>query len=170
VNNAHAASLLIAALACITDLRQRRIPNALTLGAALVAIIFHGFTAGWTGLTFAAAGWVVGLLLFLPLFALRGIGGGDVKLLAALGAWLGPGLVVWLALWSAVVGGVFALVVSAWHGYTSQAFRNVWGMLSYWRVMGIRPHPGISLDRSSGPRVPYALPMAAGLGITLWLR
>jgi len=108
--------------------------------------------------------------LFLPIFALRGIGGGDVKLLAAFGAWLGPSLVIWVALWGAVAGGAFALAVSAWQGYTHQAFQNIWGMLSYWRVMGIRPHPGVALDRSSAPRVPYALPLAAGLGITLWLR
>ena len=170
VNNAHVAALLVAAIACVTDLSSRRIPNALTIGAALAAFVFHGLTAGLTGLGFAGAGWIVGLLLFLPLFALRGIGGGDVKLLAAFGAWLGTSLVVWSALWAAIAGGVFALIVAAWRGYTRQAFRNVWGMLSYWRVMGIRPHPEVALESSSSPRVPYALPMAAGLGIALWLR
>jgi prepilin peptidase CpaA len=117
----------------------------------------------------AAAGWGVGLLLFLPLFVRRGTGGGDVKLLAASGAWLGPGPVVWIALWAAVAGGALALAVSAWHGYTRQAFVNTWGLLGYWRAMGIRPHPGLTLESSTAPRLPYALPLAAGLGITLWL-
>lgn len=164
------AAILSAIAACVTDLQARRIPNALTLGSAGAALVYYGVTAGWAGLGFAGAGWIVGTLLFLPLFVLRGIGGGDVKLLAAFGAWLGPGPVIWVALWGAVAGGVLALAISAWHGYTQQAFRNVWGLLSYWRVMGVRPHPGLALDKTTAPRVPYALPLAAGLGLTLWLR
>ena len=161
----------IALAACVIDLRTRRIPNVLTLGAAAAAIVFHAATNGTSGLTSAALGWVLGLLLFLPLFLLRGIGGGDVKLLGALGAWVGPSMVLWVAAFGAIAGGVFALVVSAKHGYTRQAFSNVWGLLSYWRVMGVQTHPGLSLDaKTTAPRLPYALPMAAGLGITLWLR
>ena len=160
----------IALAACMTDLRTRRVPNALTLGAALAAVAFHAATSAGSGLLFAVLGWGVGLLMFLPLFALRGIGGGDVKLLAALGAWLGPSMVLWVAAFAAIAGGVFALVVSAMHGYTGQAFSNVWGLLSYWRVMGVKTHPGLTLEATNAPRLPYALPMAAGLGITLWLR
>jgi prepilin peptidase CpaA len=170
VTAAAAAATLSAMAACLMDLRERRIPNSITFGSAVAAMAYHAFTTGLTGLAFAVSGWGVGVLLFLPLFALRGIGGGDVKLLAAFGAWLGPGAVIWVALFGVLAGGVFALMISAWRGYTQQAFRNVWSMLNYWRVMGIRPHPAITLDRSIGPRVPYALPLAAGLGMTLWLR
>ena len=160
----------IAFAACITDLRARRVPNVLTLGAAGAAVAFHAASPGGSGLMFALGGWAVGLLLFLPLFVLRGIGGGDVKLLAALGAWLGPSLVLWVAAFAAIAGGVFALIVSARHGYTRRAFSNVWGLLSYWRVMGVTTHPGLTLDATTAPRLPYAVPMAAGLGIALWLR
>jgi len=163
-------SVGIALAACVTDLRVRRVPNVLTLGAAGAALVYHGATAGTSGLLLAGLGWGLGLLLYLPLFALRGIGGGDVKLLAALGAWLGPSMVLWVAAFGAIAGGVFALVVSAMHGYTRQAFSNVWGLLSYWRVMGVTTHPGLTLDATTAPRLPYAVPMAAGLGITLWLR
>ena len=163
-------SLGVAIAACVTDLRSRRVPNVLTLGAALVAFGYHGAVAGPSGVFFAARGWWLGLLLFLPLFALRGIGGGDVKLLAALGAWLGPSLVLWVAAYGAIAGGVFALVVSAMRGYTGQALTNVWGLLSYWRVMGVQSHPGLTLETAKSPRLPYAVPMAAGLGIALWLR
>jgi prepilin peptidase CpaA len=98
------------------------------------------------------------------------MGGGDVKLLAALGACLGPAAAVWLALWSAVAGGVLALGVSIAHGYSRQAFQNVWGLLSYWRIMGVRPNPALTLETSVAPRLPYSLPIAAGLGVTLWLK
>jgi len=163
-------SVGIASAACVTDLRTRRVPNVLTLGAAVAAMAFHAAGHGGSGLLFALFGWGLGLLVFLPLFALRGIGGGDVKLLAALGAWLGPSMVLWVAAFAAIAGGVFALIVSAKHGYTRKAFSNVWGLLSYWRVMGVQTHPGLTLDAATAPRLPYALPMAAGLGMTLWLR
>ena len=156
-------------MACLTDLRWRRIPNVLTLGSAAAALLVHGVTGGLTGVGIAAAGWAVGLVLFLPIFALRGIGGGDVKLMAGLGAWLGPMPAVWLALWTAVAGGAFALVVAGAKGYTGRALQNVWGMLSYWRVMGLQPHPAVTLESAQGPRLPYSLPIAAGLGLTLWL-
>ncbi len=163
------AAAIISFAACFTDLRWRRIPNALTLGGAAAALLFHLMTRGLAGLGSSAAGWAVGLALFLPFFVLRGIGGGDVKLLAALGAWLGPMSAVWLAFWSAITGGVFALVVALASGYTGRAFQNVWGMLSYWRVMGLQPHPAVTLESAPGPRLPYSLPIAAGLGLTLWL-
>jgi prepilin peptidase CpaA len=163
------AAAAVALAACLTDLRSRRIPNVLTLSGAAAGLLFHLIVGGPAGLGWAAAGWAVGLVLFLPFFVLRGIGGGDVKLLAALGAWLGPSLTLWLAAWSAIAGGVFALVVSAARGYTGSAFRNVWGMLSYWRVMGLQPHPAVTLESGAGPRLPYSLPIAAGLGLTLWL-
>ncbi len=145
-------------------------PNVLTFGAAAGAFGFHLAESGLAGLGWSAGGWLVGAALFFPLFALRGLGGGDVKLLAALGAWLGPSVTVWLAAYSAIAGGVVALVVALASGYTKQAFTNVWGLLGYWKVMGLKPHPGMTLDAPGTPRVPYALPIAAGLVMTLWLR
>jgi prepilin peptidase CpaA len=164
------AAMAIAALACVVDVRTRRIPNVLTLGGAAGALGYHMSAAGVAGVGWALGGWIVGLLMFLPLFALRGIGGGDVKLLAALGAWLGPGTAVWLALFSAVAGGPLALVVALSKGYLRQAFSNVWALLMFWRVAGVQPHPALTLDAPGAPRLPYAVPIAAGLAVTLWLR
>ena len=81
-----AAALIVAAAAVAWDLRSRRIPNALTFGAAAAALVFAATTAGLGGLETSAGGWVTGAALFFPFFALRGMGAGDVKLLAALGA------------------------------------------------------------------------------------
>ena len=164
------AAVAVALAACVFDLRTRRIPNALTFGAALAGFLFHGLFFGISGFGLSVAGWAVGLALFLPLFLLRGMGGGDLKLLAALGAWVGPGTVIWVALWSSIAGGVFALALALARGYTKQAFSNVWGLLSYWRVMGMRPNPALTLESAPKSRLPYALPMAAGLGLALWLR
>ena len=165
------AAVAVALAGCITDLRSRRIPNVLTLGAAGVAFVYYLVTGGFTSLGWSAGGWAVGLLMFLPFFALRGIGGGDVKLMAALGAWLGPAATVWVALYAMVAGGPLALIVAFGSGYVKQALTNVWGLLMFWRVAGLRPHPALTLEAPGGaPRLPYALPIAAGLAVALWLR
>lgn len=166
------AALAVSAAGCVTDLTTRRIPNLLTFGAAATAIVYHGITGGWTGLGLALAGWAIAVAVWLPMFLLRGLGGGDIKLLGALGAWLGPEPAIWLALYAAVAGGVLALLVALRHGYAREAFSNVWGLLVYWRIAGLRPHPALSLDsRTAGTvRLPYALPIAAGLVMTLWLK
>jgi prepilin peptidase CpaA len=170
VTTPHVVALIVALAGCLTDLRTRRIPNALTLGAALGAFGYYLVTDGWPGLAWSAAGWAVGLAMFLPFFMLRGIGGGDVKLVAALGAWVGPGAAVWVALFAALAGGPLALLVAASHGYLRRAFANLWGLLMYWRVAGLEPHPALTLESGGAPRLPYALPIAAGLVMTLWLR
>ena len=81
-------------LACISDLRTRRIPNVLTFLRRAARSCFTLITGGLNAAGWSLAGCIVGLLL-LPIFALRGMGAGDVKLLAAVGAWLGPGTFRW---------------------------------------------------------------------------
>jgi prepilin peptidase CpaA len=161
-------AFLVAAIACVFDLRTRRIPNALTFGAALAALVFHRFTGGTEGAMLAAGGWVVGLFLFLPFFAMRGMGGGDVKLLAALGAWLGPEQVLWLAIYTGIAGGVLGVWTAAAHGYLKTAMRNVFGAFVYWGTVGLKPVPGLTLESGDAPRLAYALPILAGTLVTLW--
>lgn len=165
-----AAILAVGAVACVTDFRSRRIPNVLTFGASVAAFVFWGATGGLTGLGQSVAGWLVGCLLFLPVFLLRGMGGGDVKLLAAFGAWVGPANAVWVALYAALAGGVLAILTTAATGYLGTMFRNVWGLLMFWRIVGVQPHPDLTLATAAGPRLPYAFPITAGAVAMLWLR
>jgi prepilin peptidase CpaA len=170
MNSAHIFCLIIASLACVTDLNTRRIPNGLTFGAALLGFVYQFLSGGLDGLGAAALGWFVGAAIFIVPFALGGLGGGDVKLLAALGAWLGPGDAVWLALYTAVAGGAMALVVSSITGYLSTAIQNVYLLLCHWRVAGIETVPSITLEHSKGPKLAYALPILTGMVATIWLR
>jgi prepilin peptidase CpaA len=163
------AVALVAVVACVTDLRSRRIPNALTLSAALAGLLAHWIVQGPDGALFSASGWLVGLLVFLPFFLLRGMGGGDVKLLAALGAWLGPQETVWLAIYTGLAGGVLAVIVAASSGYLGTALRNVRSVFSFWATAGLRPVPGITLESKESPRLAYAVPIFAGGVVTLWL-
>lgn len=103
--------LLTLLLSVITDLRSRRIPNTLTLPLAAVALLAHTVTGGWTGFLFSFEGLLLGLALLIIPFAMGWMGGGDVKLLAAVGAVLGPQQVFIVALYMAVVGGVIAAAV-----------------------------------------------------------
>ena len=158
------------ALACISDLRTRRIPNALTFSAAACALLFHLITGGWTAAAWSLGGCLLGAVLFFPMFALRGMGAGDVKLLAAVGAWLGPSEVAIATLATSIAGGVIAVVVAVGHGYLKTAVRNLWMLLTHWRVTGIRPLENVTLQGTRGPRLAYAFPIAIGTLVTLWLR
>jgi prepilin peptidase CpaA len=170
MNPVQLAALSIAVAGCAWDLRTRRIPNLLTFGAAAAGLIYHVSTGGATALGYSALGWLVGVLAFIVPFALRGLGGGDVKLVAALGAWIGPEHAIWLALYTAVAGGVMAIVVSAANGYLRTAVRNLMLLLTHWRVAGFTAVPNLTLDSSSAPKLAYALPILVGMVTTLWLR
>ena len=161
------AVLVLALGASVWDLTRRRIPNGLTVGASLVALAMHGALSGWSGVLHSGAGWATGLAIFIPLYALGGMGAGDVKLLAAFGAWLGPMGAVWTGLYGAIAGGVMALAVALGRGYSGTALKNVGTMLRVWRVAGIQPVPGLTLADKSTVRLPYALPLAVGVLATL---
>ncbi|HUE69898.1 MAG TPA: A24 family peptidase [Pirellulaceae bacterium] len=104
--------LLLLLAASICDLRRREIPDWVPL--AMLAWAAAAAAAGIGGATWlgAACGFAVGLALSAPLFYLGGIGGGDVKLIAALGAALGPWPLAACLLWIAIFGGILAGIAS----------------------------------------------------------
>jgi prepilin peptidase CpaA len=99
-------------LAAVIDVRRREVPDWIPI--AILALALAGIAFGWLphGWLAAAAGLLVGLALGLPLFAVGGWGGGDVKLLAALGAALGPVPLLKVAIWMGVAGGVLAVLAA----------------------------------------------------------
>jgi prepilin peptidase CpaA len=163
-------AVAVALTAAVCDLRTRRIPNLLTFGGTATALAFHAFVGGPAGLSMCLAGWVLGIALFFPFFAMRGLGGGDVKLLGALGAWLGPFPVLYIGFYSTLAGGIFAVAVALRTGYLRQALANLKFLGSFWLTVGFRPANGVTLDHKGTPRLAYAVPMLAGLLVTLWLQ
>lgn len=105
-----AAGLLAAT---VIDLRSRRIPNQLTAAMAVIGIALAA--SGTSGLSLGGSllGCVLGLLLMMPGYALGATGAGDVKLMAGVGAIVGPALVLSAFMFSAMAGGVLALIVAA---------------------------------------------------------
>jgi prepilin peptidase CpaA len=162
-------TLSIAAMAAVTDLSSRRIPNLLTFGSAALALAYHAVDGGAWGFALACAGWLVGAACFFPFFALGGMGAGDVKLVAALGAWLGPLGAVQLAIAAALAGGLVAIVVMLRARYVGSALRNLRLLLVHWRVNGLTSVPELTLATATGPRLAYAVPIFLGtLGVLWW--
>src|ERR1043166_9553864 len=105
-----APALAMMIIAAVTDLRSRRIPNWLTFSLVLSGIA-NSFFSGGVPVTpsLAFCGFVVGFALPLALFILGALGGGDVKLLAGVGAWFGPGIVLRVFLLAAIIGAVIVI-------------------------------------------------------------
>lgn len=144
-------AIAIVLTAAAIDLQHRRIPNWLTFGAWLLALpaqlAIHGLGSGLSGW---ALGWLTGLAVFLPLYALRGMAAGDVKLMAAVGAWLGPSMALQIALTAFLLGGAWALAHVCWFRHGSQVVRNIAGI-----VRG-------KANGSSVGSMPYGVAIAAG--------
>lgn len=111
------AALAIAlAIAAYTDLRRRQIDNWLNASIALGAPLFWLVSQqGWVDMVFHLIIALVMFTLLAGLFALRAMGGGDVKLLSALALWIEPVWFVKLLMVMSVLGGLLTLVVAAWH-------------------------------------------------------
>ncbi|NLY56765.1 MAG: prepilin peptidase [Firmicutes bacterium] len=160
-------SLLV--MAVYTDVRYRRIPNALLVPFAIWGMALQAYAFGWPGAADAAGGLGLGLLLLLPAYLAGGIGGGDVKLLATIGAIGGLAFVWRTFLAGALVGGILAVIQLA----VERRLRPVLKNLAFWLwtvvTPGARPAPLAKLDaeRKWG-RVPYAVPLSLG-AIISWL-
>jgi prepilin peptidase CpaA len=158
----------LAGIACWFDVRTRRIPNRLTFPATALGLAAATVAHGGDGAMSSAGGLLVGMMLFFPMFALKGLGGGDVKLMGALGAWLGVFVVLGVAFYTTLAGGLLALALIVKHRYGGQAVRNLWLLLTHWRVSGLKPFDELTLETAKGPKLPYALPIAVGLALAFW--
>ena len=108
-----------------TDVRSRSIPNWLTAGGIAAGLAVNIATAGTAGVKSALAGFGVAVGVYALFYILRAVGGGDLKLMAAIGAISGP--VHWFSIFlgSALLGGVMAVCVVVWSGRVGRTLRNV---------------------------------------------
>jgi len=150
------------AVASVTDWRSRRIPNLLTFPLALLALIANGVVGGWSGAVCSLVGLVVGLVFFLLLMMLGAMGPGDVKLMAALGALLGIVHVFWIGLFTAVMGGVLAVLYSLGRGSLPRMANRTWRLVRYIVFTGRLPKAE-ELQPSREDYMPYALAIALGV-------
>jgi prepilin peptidase CpaA len=104
------AVVLYTAIAAFFDWTRFRSPNAVTIPFAGLGIAYHVLTSGWLGLRYSLLGMFVGFLLLVTPFLFGGFGGGDVKLLAGAGAWLGANGVITIFAVSAILLGIVSLI------------------------------------------------------------
>ena len=161
------------ALAVWHDLRTRRIPNPLVFGGALLGLLLNSVYAGGAGLFvepfggiglgWALLGLLTGLGLLLPMYMLRALGAGDVKLMAMLGAFVGPLAVAGCVVLTLLAGGVLALAVALWTGKLRAVLRNTFHMATHSMLRGLHGDAG-PIDAPAAPsgRLPYAVAIAAG--------
>lgn len=102
-------SLGVALLCAVIDVRTQRIPNRITFPVMLFGLVAQTILSGFMGGAHALLALVVGFLLFFPLYAFRGMGAGDVKLLMAIGALSDFQFTIWVAVFSILGGGLYAL-------------------------------------------------------------
>jgi prepilin peptidase CpaA len=106
----------VLAASAITDFKWKRIPNAFTLPAMAVSMLIHGLNSGISGFIFSIEGLFLGMALLIIFYIMGMMGAGDVKLMGAVGSILGPAGVFKAFLFTAIVGGIYALVVLAFNG------------------------------------------------------
>ncbi|MGA1863859.1 MAG: prepilin peptidase [bacterium] len=107
---------IVLIIAAISDIRSHKIRNWLTFPAIGVGIIYHTYIKGFQGFLFSTKGVFLGFAFLLVFYLMQGTGAGDVKLMGAVGGLLGPLGVFKAFLFTALTGGIYAIVLLALHG------------------------------------------------------
>lgn len=160
--------LVILVIATWKDLHYHKIPNLLSLGGLIIGIAAHGWISGVSGLAHATGGAAVGFAIFLPFYLARGMGAGDVKLMAAAGSFLGPQNALLATGLSLGAGGVIALIILLIRGGLSSLFRRYWTVIKsviYTKRIAYTP-PDINSVASM--KFPYAAAILMGTTASLW--
>ncbi len=152
--------LTLATLAALADVKDRRIPNHLTFPALAIALVSHAMLGGRDGFLDALTGMAIAGGVLLPGWLMGWMGAGDVKLVAAIGAWLGMPGAVFALLGSLIAGGLVSVVMAA---RNRVLFRTLHGaaMLGMWGFA--RAGRGVSAPPvTTGIRFPFAVAVLAG--------
>ncbi|HAU32096.1 MAG: Peptidase A24A prepilin type IV [Desulfotomaculum sp. 46_296] len=159
--------IIIVGIASLMDLKTRRIPNWLTFSAAASGLIACYQLLGWPGLYFGAKGLVMGILVFLIPFLFGGMGGGDVKLMGAIGAFKGVHFILITAILAAVWGGILALAALFWKRKRAVLKRFLLGLKLYFLTSGQAGKDLLLPENNSVNRqniyIPYGLAIFLGL-------
>lgn len=151
--------------AAISDLRTRRIPNALTLSGFTLALVLRG-VAGGPALVGGLVAAAIAFALAVPLVAAGGLGAGDAKLLAVVGAFLGPAALP-TALWvTALVGGAMALVFAFRRGVLTETLGHGWTLIR--RALGRKDASPRTLTTPGALAIPYGVAIAVGAVAGAW--
>ena len=160
----------VLAVASFTDLRSRRIPNWLVLPFLLAGFAVSGWFHGWHGIEQSLAGMALGLLIYGFLFWMGGMGAGDVKLCAAIGAWIGPDQLFIALVITGMAGGVMVLCWAVCGGFLKELFSGTGDLVFGWAKRGIKRDPDMVLSNPLKRKMAYAPAIAIGTLISFFAR
>lgn len=167
-------ALAVAAVGAVKDVRGARIPNWLTYGGLGSALAVRGSMLGWAGLKGGLTGLLLAGGIFFVLFLLGGMGGGDVKLMAAVGAWAGIQQLEIILIGSFIAGGIIAVWYVLAYRQLGQTILNTLALAQHHLTSGLRPHPVLNIQQPGTVRIPYGLAVAVGtlacVGHVFWWR
>jgi prepilin peptidase CpaA len=149
-------------IACFTDIRSRRIPNLLVAPFALAGIVVSCATHGLSGLWDSLAGVGLAVLVCGVFCFLRGMGMGDLKLCAAIGAWIGPEQLGFALVMTFIAGAMIGLVWALCTGSLSRSLDSTGDVLRGLAKRGLKPHHTAVLENPSALKIPYAPAIAIG--------
>lgn len=158
-------TVFVLAVATFTDLRSRRIPNWLVLPFFVCGVAVSSWLHGWHGALQSLEGTGLGILIYGVLFWLGGMGAGDVKLCAAIGAWIGPGQLFIALVLIGLVGGVMALLWAASGGFLKELFQNTSDLVFRKKESG-----EAVLSNAMRRKMPYAPAIAIGTLMSFFAR
>ena len=159
-------SAIFALSAGFTDARWRKIPNWLTYPAVPVAILLHAIANGWPGAKLSLLGTALGLGLLLPFVLIRSLGGGDWKLVSALGAFFGPARLIQVLIFTLLINGAMALVMVIWKRRVGKTLRNIANMTaSFFRFH--LPGEAHTIDNPEAIKVPFGV--AAAIAVLIYI-
>lgn len=154
-------------VAAVIDGWKLKVPNWLTFSMIIAGWVYSAaFSpwAGWEGLMYSLVGTAVGLALLLPAYAIGGMGAGDVKLMAGVGAWVWPTITLWAFAVSAVVGGLLAIIMVLWRRSWFQHQGQFWMICN--EILTVKSPEKLSAiaaqRKSTMLLLPYGIPIAIG--------
>lgn len=165
------ALVLLVAVAAIYDWRFRRIPNWLVVTGFCSGVSLQTALFGWRGLKEAALGCAAAFAVYFVLFALRAMGGGDVKLMAAIGSMTGPSNWLNIFILASVLGGIIAVVLILSRGTLTRTLRNVLSAVrNFLRLKApYRENPELDISHPQAVTLPHGISIALGCFLFLVL-
>ena len=150
------------------DIRWHKIPNTLSLGGIILGIMLQIWTSGYQGLAVGIGGVAVGMGIFLPFHLLQGMGAGDVKLMGAVGAFLGPHDALLASGLSLGAGGIMAFVILFARGGFTPLAKRYWSTIKCLLVTRKLVHQPPADGEVAAMKFPYAAAIGIGTFAAMW--
>jgi len=150
----------VLAIATVWDIAKRRIPNWLVLPFLVAGVAMSGVHQGWKGVGVSLGGIAVAAVMIGPICWLRGMGMGDLKLCAGIGAWIGPGQLFFALVMTAIAGGLIGMAYAVCHRSLGRSLDGTGDLIA--GIFRGAPRRVASGDNAAALSIPYAPAIAIG--------